>query len=100
MARIITLGSLNLDFTYQLPKPLETGETLSSLSYRCGAGGKGANQSIAAARAGLSVFHAGLVGEDELSETYILPAAFDPRVAPAVAGAVAAAAKASGVAGV
>ena len=43
---------------------------------------------------------AGLVGEDELSETYILPAAFDPRVAPAVAGAVAAAAKASGVAGV
>ena len=52
MARIITLGSLNLDFTYQLPKPLEVGETLSSLSYRCGAGGKGANQSIAAARAG------------------------------------------------
>lgn len=43
---------------------------------------------------------AGLVGEDELSKTYILPAAFDPRVAPAVAGAVAAAAKASGVAGV
>ena len=64
MARIITLGSLNLDFTYQLPKPLETGETLSSLSYRCGAGGKGANQSIAAARAGAEVFHAGRIGSD------------------------------------
>ena len=64
MARIITLGSLNLDFTYQLPKPLETGETLSSLSYRCGAGGKGANQSIAAARAGAEVFHAGRIGHD------------------------------------
>lgn len=64
MARIITLGSLNLDFTYQLPKPLEIGETLSSLSYRCGAGGKGANQSIAAARAGAEVFHAGRIGSD------------------------------------
>lgn len=64
MARIITLGSLNLDFTYQLPKPLEVGETLSSLSYRCGAGGKGANQSIAAARAGAEVYHAGRIGGD------------------------------------
>ena len=64
MARIITLGSLNLDFTYQLPKPLEVGETLSSLSYRCGAGGKGANQSIAAARAGAEVYHPGRIGRD------------------------------------
>ena len=64
MARIITLGSLNLDFTYQLPKPLEVGETLASLSYRCGAGGKGANQSIAAARAGAEVYHAGRIGSD------------------------------------
>ena len=64
MARIITLGSLNLDFTYQLPKPLEVGETLSSLSYRCGAGGKGANQSIAAARAGAEVYPAGRIGSD------------------------------------
>ncbi len=64
MARIITLGSLNLDFIYLLPKPLETGETLSSLSYRCGAGGKGANQSIAAARAGAEVYHAGRIGSD------------------------------------
>ena len=64
MARIITLGSLNLDFTYQLPKPLEVGETLSSLSYRCGAGGKGANQSSAAARAGAEVYHAGRIGHD------------------------------------
>ncbi|MCM1306225.1 MAG: NADP-dependent malic enzyme [Bacteroides sp.] len=39
-----------------------------------------------------------LVGDEELCDTYILPKAFDPRVAPAVANAVAAAAKASGVA--
>ena len=40
---------------------------------------------------------AGLVG-DELSEDYIIPAAFDPRVGPAVAKAVAEAARKSGVA--
>ena len=39
----------------------------------------------------------GLVG-DELSEDYIIPAAFDPRVGPAVAKAVAEAARKSGVA--
>ena len=41
---------------------------------------------------------AGLVGMDELSEDYIIPAAFDPRVGPAVARAVADAARKSGVA--
>ena len=40
---------------------------------------------------------AGLAG-DELSEDYIIPAAFDPRVGPAVAKAVAEAARRSGVA--
>ncbi len=41
---------------------------------------------------------AGLVSEEELSPNYILPAAFDPRVGPAVASAVAKAARHSGVA--
>ncbi len=41
---------------------------------------------------------AGLISEDELSEEYIIPRAFDPRVGPAVAKAVAEAAKKSGVA--
>ncbi len=41
---------------------------------------------------------AGLVPEAELSDTYIIPAAFDPRVAGAVAAAVAEAARRSGVA--
>jgi len=48
---------------------------------------------IAAARA-----LAGLVSDDELNEEYIIPAAFDPRVGPAVAKAVAEAARKSGVA--
>ena len=41
---------------------------------------------------------AGLIGEDELREDYIIPRAFDPRVGPAVAEAVAQAARASGAA--
>ncbi len=41
---------------------------------------------------------AALIGEDELNEDYIIPAAFDERVAPAVAKAVAKAARDSGVA--
>ena len=41
---------------------------------------------------------AGLISDDELNEDYIIPAAFDPRVGPAVAQAVAAAARRTGVA--
>jgi len=41
---------------------------------------------------------AGLITDDELSEEYIIPKAFDPRVGPAVAKAVAEAARATGVA--
>ena len=41
---------------------------------------------------------AGLISDDELNEDYIIPAAFDPRVGPAVAKAVAEAARKSGVA--
>ena len=41
---------------------------------------------------------ANLISDEELNEDYIIPAAFDPRVGPAVAKAVAEAARASGVA--
>jgi len=41
---------------------------------------------------------AGLISEEELNENYIIPAAFDPRVGPAVAKAVAEAARKTGVA--
>ena len=41
---------------------------------------------------------AGLISDEELNENYIIPAAFDPRVGPAVAKAVAEAARESGVA--
>ena len=41
---------------------------------------------------------ADLISDEELSEDYIIPAAFDPRVGPAVAAAVAEAARKTGVA--
>ena len=41
---------------------------------------------------------ANLISDEELNENYIIPAAFDPRVGPAVAKAVAEAARKSGVA--
>ncbi len=50
-------------------------------------------QEMAAARA-----LADLISDEELSEDYIIPAAFDPRVGPAVAAAVAEAARKTGVA--
>ena len=61
--RIVNFGSLNIDKTYRVPHMVREGETLSSLSYREFVGGKGLNQSIAIARAGGEVWHAGLVGE-------------------------------------
>ena len=51
MKRIINIGSLNLDKIYQLPHTPLPGETLTASSNRIGLGGKGLNQSIAAARA-------------------------------------------------
>lgn len=61
---IYTIGSLNLDFVYTVEHFLRPGETLHSLKREVFPGGKGLNQSIALARAGASVFHAGCIGED------------------------------------
>ena len=61
--KILNFGSLNIDHTYRLPRRILPGETLSAAVYLKGCGGKGLNQSVALARAGAPVFHAGLVGE-------------------------------------
>jgi len=55
-------GSINQDHIYTLPHRLAPGETLAAASYRVELGGKGANQSVAAARAGAKVRHIGAVG--------------------------------------
>ena len=62
--RILNFGSLNLDRTYRVPHIAAPGETMTSQSLEIRPGGKGLNQSVALARAGAEVFHAGLVGVD------------------------------------
>ncbi|MEA4914079.1 MAG: ribokinase [Christensenella sp.] len=64
MARILNFGSLNLDQVYRVDAFVQPGETKSSLSLETHCGGKGLNQSVAAARAGAEVWHAGLIGCD------------------------------------
>lgn len=62
--KVINVGSLNLDHVYRVDRFLLPGETKSSQSYKITAGGKGLNQSIALAKAGATVYHGGVVGEN------------------------------------
>lgn len=61
---IWNLGSVNVDMVYRLPHLPEAGETLSALKHKRGLGGKGANMSVAAVRAGSKVEHIGAIGAD------------------------------------
>lgn len=62
--RVLNLGSLNIDKTYQVDHFVRSKETISAQSYEEFCGGKGLNQSVALARAGAAVYHAGAVGQD------------------------------------
>jgi ribokinase len=61
---IWNLGSINADMVYALPYLPAPGETLAADSLVQGLGGKGANMSVAAARAGSHCCHIGAVGAD------------------------------------
>ncbi len=61
---IFNLGSINIDTFYCVPHLPVTGETLAASDMIQGLGGKGANMSVAAARAGAHVCHIGAVGAD------------------------------------
>lgn len=62
--RILNFGSLNIDEIYRVADFVQPGETVATQSRSIVAGGKGLNQSIALARAGASVAHAGCIGKD------------------------------------
>lgn len=62
--KVINFGSLNFDHVYEVEHFVQPGETITAKSYHRLCGGKGLNQSIALARAGVQVFHAGKVGRD------------------------------------
>lgn len=61
---LLNIGSLNIDNVYNVNSFLQPGETKTAIHFSVNCGGKGLNQSIAAARAGCDVWHAGLVGYD------------------------------------
>lgn len=60
--KILNFGSLNIDYVYQVSHFILPGETISSTELELFCGGKGPNQSIALAKAGTQVFHAGCIG--------------------------------------
>lgn len=61
---ILNMGSMNLDYVYQVDHIVQPGETISTSGMNVFLGGKGINQSIAIAKAGAEVYHGGLIGED------------------------------------
>lgn len=61
---VINFGSYCIDNVYSVPHFVTPGETLSSVDYQIHPGGKGLNQSLALAHAGVAVKHAGKVGKD------------------------------------
>ena len=62
--RILNFGSLNIDYVYQVDHFVQPGATMSARSLRIQCGGKGLNQSVALARAGVETWHAGLIGPE------------------------------------
>jgi ribokinase len=62
--RVFCCGSANIDFVYRMPHFVRPGETITALERSVFCGGKGLNQSIALARAGLPVTFVGRIGVD------------------------------------
>jgi ribokinase len=68
MRAIAVVGSLNVDVSLRVPRFVKPGETLRASALEIGAGGKGLNQAIAAARLGGRVHMIGRVGVDPFAE--------------------------------
>ncbi|TPK89942.1 ribokinase [Mesorhizobium sp. B2-4-17] len=64
---IIVVGSINLDLIANVDRLPSPGETVSGSSFTTAPGGKGANQALAAARAGVAVRMVGAVGKDNFA---------------------------------
>lgn len=62
--KYLVFGSLNIDRTYSVPHFVAAGETMSATKMELFCGGKGFNQAVALARAGVDVHFAGAVGND------------------------------------
>ena len=61
--KVLNIGSMNLDYVYSVDHIIAPGETQATYGMNVFLGGKGINQSIALAKAGVTVYHAGMIGE-------------------------------------
>jgi ribokinase len=68
MSKILVVGSLNADLVVRAPRFPQPGETISGGNLQVIAGGKGANQAVAAARLGANVSMLGRVGNDTFGD--------------------------------
>jgi ribokinase len=66
MPRVVVVGSSNTDMTVRVPRLPVPGQTILGISFSTTPGGKGANQAVAARRAGAEVVFVAAVGDDEL----------------------------------
>ena len=68
MAKVVIVGSINVDLVVQVARLPAPGETVAGGKFTLAMGGKGANQAVAAARLGAEVRMIGCVGRDELAD--------------------------------
>jgi len=71
MGRVVVVGSLNVDLVTHVERHPKPGETVRGSRLERFAGGKGANQAVAASAAGASVVMVGCVGSDEAGSAYV-----------------------------
>lgn len=64
--KVLNYGSINIDYVYSLDHIVVPGETQSSTGVQRFTGGKGANQSVAIARAGGTIWHAGKINRNDI----------------------------------
>jgi len=71
MAKILVVGSINMDLVIRVPHAPEPGETVLGGDFTTYPGGKGANQAVAASRMGGDVTMVGRVGNDDFGDSLI-----------------------------
>jgi len=71
MGRVVVVGSLRIDLVTHVQRPPQPGETVMGTGLARLAGGKGANQAVAARATGAAVVMVGCVGRDEAGSAYV-----------------------------